>query len=619
VALAGGPEGEILIRRAARIAARGAADLLAVHVISPTALTGADPGALALQRGLVESLGGSYHQIIGDDVSAALLDFARAEEATQLVLGTSRRSRIATFLTGLGVSARTIRNSGPIDVHMVSHSEAARGEQLPRGRGGLTIKRRAEGAALAALLLPSLTVALTHTRAHVNYASQLLAYLLTVVAVALVGGIWPALAAAIAGTALVNWFFTPPFHTWTVAEANNIVAIVVFVLVAVAVSSVVDLAARRTRLAARTSAESHALYALAGSVLRGAALPALLDRTREAFGMTAVSLLERDGPGWRVVAATGPEPCSTPDQADIAVPAGADVQLGMRGRPLPEEDRRLLTAFAAQAAAALVRQRLAEADAVIKPLEQADRTRTALLTAVSHDLRTPLASAKAAVASLRSSEVKWSEGERRELLETAESGLDRLTRLVENLLDMSRLQAGALSVFPRAVSVEEIAAVALDNVPGGTLVGVDAPVDVPDALADAALLERVVANLVENALRYSPGEAPPRVAISAHGGRVETRVVDHGPGIPAADREHVFAPFQRLGDTDNTTGVGLGLALSRGLAEAMGGTLTAEDTPGGGLTMTVNLPAAAAVRTAPGAREAQMQPEQADRASRQPP
>ena len=234
--------------------------------------------------------------------------------------------------------------------------------------------------------------------------------------------------------------------------------------------------------------------------------------------------------------------------------------------------------------------------------------RTALLTAVSHDLRTPLASAKAAVTSLRSPDVQWTAEDREELLATADESLDRLTRLVDNLLDMSRLQTGALSVFPRPAWLDEIVARALDHLgPASKDVIVDIPDSVPAVQVDPGILERVIVNLTSNALRYSPPGRPPLLAASALGDRVELRVVDRGPGIPPDARDRIFVPFQRLGDTDNTTGVGLGLALSRGLTEAMGGTLDPDETPGGGLTMIVSLPAAPKaghpVEAAPGRRE----------------
>jgi two-component system sensor histidine kinase KdpD len=295
------------------------------------------------------------------------------------------------------------------------------------------------------------------------------------------------------------------------------------------------------------------------------------------------------------VATSGEPPLTRPEDADVDVPVTDSLTLGLRGRALPASDRRVLAAFAAYAAAALEQQRLtAEAEAA-RPIAEADRMRTALLAAVSHDLRTPLASAKAAVTSLRSRDVQWNEQDRNELLATADESLDRLTRLVDNLLDMSRLQAGALSVFPRPADLEEIVSRSLDDLgPAARQVIVDMPRTLPEVQVDPAILERVIANVTANALRYSPPGSPPMLTASAMAGRVELRIVDRGPGIPEADRDRVFVPFQRLGDTDNTTGVGLGLALSRGLTEAMGGTLDPEDTPGGGLTMAISLPAAPA-------------------------
>ena len=265
----------------------------------------------------------------------------------------------------------------------------------------------------------------------------------------------------------------------------------------------------------------------------------------------------------------------------------------------------MLGAFASYAAVALDQQRLAAEAQAAKPIAAADRMRTALLAAVSHDLRTPLASAKAAVTSLRSPDVNWDAEDHDELLATADESLDRLSHLVDNLLDMSRLQAGALSLFPRPAGLEEIVSRALDNLdPAARVVTVDIPESLPEINVDPAILERVIVNLTENALRYSPAGKPPLLTASALGDRVELRVVDRGPGIPEKDRDRMFVPFQRLGDTDNTTGVGLGLALSRGLTEAMGGTLTADDTPGGGLTMTVSVPAVTGARLRTRARPA---------------
>jgi two-component system sensor histidine kinase KdpD len=615
VALTGGPEGDTLLRRAARIAARATGeDLLAVHVARSDGLAGVSVAALASQRVLVESLGGSYHTVVGDNVAQALLDFARAQNATQIVLGVSRRPPLRAALTGAGVGTTVTRLSGPIDVHMVTHDYIGKGRVLPKLTRGLTIQRRLTGAAVGIVLLAAMTPLLAAWRGRVSLGSDLLLYLVAVVIVALTGGLYPALAAALAGSLLINWYFTLPLHSLTIRNSENLLALIVFALVATLVSAVVDQSARRSREAARASAEAATLSTLAGSLLRGEqALPALLERVQETFRMTAVSLLRREttAPGsagatparpgggslrgtWTCVASAGANPCLRPEDGAAEVPVGDNLALVLRGRPLPAEDQRVLAAFAAEVAAAYQQRQLADAAAAAVPVAEADRMRTALLNAVSHDLRSPLAVAKAAVTSLRSADVEWAESDRGELLASADSALDRLTDLVTNLLDLSRLQAGVLSVFPRPVGLDDVVSLTLDHTASSGAVEVDVPADLPEVLADPALLDRVIANLVQNALRYRPDGAPVRLAGSAHGSIVELRVIDRGPGIPEADREQAFAPFQRRDDlsTSNSAGVGLGLAIARGFTEAMGGTLTMDDTPGGGLTAVVSLPSA---------------------------
>jgi two-component system sensor histidine kinase KdpD len=322
----------------------------------------------------------------------------------------------------------------------------------------------------------------------------------------------------------------------------------------------------------------------------------VLDRVREAFGMDSVTLLEQpaDQPrgSWVAAGTSGELPVSRPEEADTEVPITDHLVLALRGRALPAADRRVLGAFAAYAAAALEQGRLAAVAEAARPIAEADRVRTALLAAVSHDLRTPLASAKAAVTSLRSHDIEWDEQDHDELLATADESLDKLARLVDNLLDMSRLQAGALAVFPRPADLAEIVARSLDDLgPPARTVAVNIPEDLPEVAVDPAILERVISNLVANALRYSPSGTPPAMTGSVLHDRVELKIIDWGPGVPESQRTEMFVPFQRMGDTDNTTGVGLGLALSRGLTEAMGGALEPDETPGGGLTMTLSLPA----------------------------
>jgi len=391
-------------------------------------------------------------------------------------------------------------------------------------------------------------------------------------------------------------------------------ALVVFVVTALLVSRVVDTAARRSSEAARSNAEAETLSTLAGSLLRGEhAIPALLERVRETFAVNSVTLLRRDTeapasvgaqrrsatPGglrgtWSCVDSVGDSPCLRPEDSDTEVPVGENLIVALRGRTLAAEDQRMLAAFATEVAVAYQQRLLAEAAEAAEPFVEADRMRTALLNAVSHDLRTPIASAKAAVSSLRSREVAWSEPDRQELLANADLALDRLTALVTNLLDLSRLQAGVLSVVARPIGVDDVVSRALDHAALGHPIELDIAEELPEVVADPGLLERVVANLVENAVRYTPPDQEIRVAASTHGSVVELRVIDRGPGIPSADREAVFAPFQRRDDktASDGAGVGLGLAIARGFTEAMHGTISLEDTPGGGLIAVVSLPIA---------------------------
>ncbi|MGW7366109.1 ATP-binding protein [Streptomyces sp. NPDC054841] len=596
VGLTGGPEGRTLIRRAARMAAKGSgSEILAVYIARSDGLTSASPKELAVQRTLVEDLGGTFHHVIGDDIPAALLDFARGVNATQIVLGSSRR-KTWQYVFGPGVGATVARDSGPdLDVHIVTHDEVAKGRGLPVARGARLGRSRIIWGWLVGVAGPALlTLLLTHIDAELGLANDMLLFLTLTVAAALLGGLLPALASAAFGSLLLNYYFTPPLHRLTIADPKNIVAIVIFVAVAISVASVVDLAARRTEQAARLRAESEILSFLAGSVLRGeTALDALLERVRETFGMESVALLERvsDVDPWTCAGSVGPAPADRPEDADVDMPVGDHMALALSGRVLPAEDRRVLGAFAAQAAVVLERQRLVGEAEEARKLAEGNRIRTALLAAVSHDLRTPLAGIKAAVSSLRSDDVEWSEEDRAELLEGIEDGADRLDHLVGNLLDMSRLQTGTVTPLIRDTDLDEVVPMALVGVPD-TAVELEIPEALPMVRVDKGLLERAVANIVENAVKYSPDATPVMVSASALGDRVDVRVVDRGRGVPDEAKDRIFEPFQRYGDAPRGAGVGLGLAVARGFVEAMGGTLSAEDTPGGGLTMVLTLRAA---------------------------
>jgi two-component system, OmpR family, sensor histidine kinase KdpD len=361
--------------------------------------------------------------------------------------------------------------------------------RLARGAAsGIGGRRLLGGFVLEAVGLPVLTLCLAAVRSHLAFADDLLLYLAAVIGITLVGGFGPAVIAAIASSLLLNWYFTPPVHTWTIGSPQNVLALLLFVAVAVTVSSVVHLAARRAVLAA---------------------------------------------------------------------------------------------GLATQAARA-------------QGLAEGNRIRTALLAAVGHDLRTPLASVKASVSTLRQTDVTWSPQDQAELLATIEEGADRLNGLISNLLDMSRLQTGAVQLFVRPTSLEEVAPLVVQGVDDGALLQVEMSEDLPLFAADPGLLERALANLVANALRYSPPGRPPTLTARAvqNGdalGAVQIDVIDHGPGVPPDQWERIVEPFEQVGDSRSSNGVGLGLAVTKGFVEAMGGKLSTDATPGGGLTMRIEL------------------------------
>jgi two-component system, OmpR family, sensor histidine kinase KdpD len=585
------PRGEALVRRGARIAGRlSGGELIAVHVEVPTT---ADPGpegrdVLDAHRALAESLGGSFHTVLGTDVATGLVEFARGANATQLVVGSSRAGRTARGRRAV-VSA-VLERAGDIDVHLVTTAKTPGGGRPGRGQQPAG-RRRVLGTVLAVLGPFALVGLISLLGGRLDLSSELLLFLTLTVLVALVGGRWPAVASAVIGSVLLNFFFTPPVHTFTIAEPQNAFALLIFVGVAVAVAGVVDLAARRTEEAARSQAEAATLSALAGSALRGEDVPALLERMRSTFGMTAASVLERtdERTAWRVVAAVGQGPAPEPGACDAEVPLSPLLVVAMRGRPPAADQRRVLQAFAAYLGVVLERERLTAMAQEAQRLEEGNAIRTALLAAVSHDLRTPLAGIKAAVSSLRQDDVVWTEQDQAALLATIEESADRLTALVANLLDMSRLRTGAVEPQLRPVSLDEVVPRAVGAFAASGRLEVQVPEWLPLVSADLGLLERVVANLVENAARHG-GDGPVVVSASALGDRVQLRVADRGRGVPEADKERIFGPFQRLGDAPMGAGVGLGLAVARGFTDATGGQLWAEDTPGGGLTMVLSLP-----------------------------
>jgi two-component system sensor histidine kinase KdpD len=584
VAITGAPSSDRVVRRAARLAGRAGGDLVGIHVQRPGDLTDR-PEAV---RSLLEDLGGRWVEVEAEDVATALVNVARSEGATQLVLGAgvtrhwpwSRRS----------VVTEVLHLAGAIDVHVMSApvGTAAPPRRPKAGGAALPARRRLLGWVLAVTLPPLLAVALVPHRRDLDLATVLLAFLLVAILPAAVGGTGPALLAGAFGFGLANWYFTEPVGSWTIAESEHVLALALTLPVAGAVGVFVARAARQANAATRARADAAAL-ARAAVTTTGSPDPlqALLELVLGEVGAERVAVVA----GPQVVASAGrPE---DDDESVARLPVGEGAQLVVWGPRLDPPELALLAALAAQVAAALARRRLAEEAASASDLAAANDLRGAILSAASHDLRSPLASIKAAVSSLLADDVEWDQATHDEFLATIDQETDRLTELVTNLLDLSRLQAGAVTPATRPVGLDEVVGNALSSLGhGASDVTVVVDETLPRVIVDPGLLERAVANLVQNALRHGGG-APVRVEASTTAGELVLRVVDRGPGVARRDRERLFRPFEQAGEAGGP-GVGLGLAVSRGFIEASGGRLAIEDTPGGGCTMVATLPTVAA-------------------------
>jgi two-component system sensor histidine kinase KdpD len=589
VALSGRPGGDRVIRRAARIAAHRHGELAAVHVVTGSEPAG-DGAALGRQRELVAELGGRLHEVTANDVPGGLLAFARGEHATLLVVGTSTSPWWRRLLNG-SVLGRIVRAAGDIDLHVVSLDDAPTERLAPPRAPVLPLRRRLVALAVAALGLPALTSLLLPPRDQANLSSVLLAYLTLVVAVATIGGWWPAVLAALAASALGNYFFTQPYNTWRINDPDNIVALVVFLLVAVVVSTLVAVAARRRHQAQRDRSEAETLARLASSlVVAPDPIASLLQHVQVTFNQDAAAVLSNSDGQWEVLAAVGSPPAD-PTEATEAIPLGnGGTMLALQGPSLPAADRQVLAASTALLGVAVHSRQLTQQVDRAAEQQAANELRRAILDAVSHDLRTPLAAIKAAVTGLREPGSDFSAQVTRESLAAIDEEADRLNTLVGNLLDMSRIQAGAVTLACSPIGLDEIVPRAVASLRRhDTPLTVEVPESLPRVHADPGLLERAVANVVDNALAWSPAATPVRVHASEAAGWVELRVTDHGPGIPAERRQQMLEPFRRLGNGSRGAGVGLGLAVAKGFVEAMDGRLVLEDTPGGGLTVALSL------------------------------
>jgi two-component system sensor histidine kinase KdpD len=607
VALTGAPGNDAVIRRAARIAGRVGGDLVGVHVVSSDGLVGHTEGTLVEHRRLLEELGGTYRDVVGDDVAETLVAAARTDRATQLVIGASRRSRWDEVRGGSVVN-RLLRLARDLDIHVISNEPPeASGPSAPRaGRGSgrrsvaLPPRRVIWAWVLLVVGLPLLVVTLHLLGPDVGLATEVLAALVLVLATAALGGLTPGIVGSVAAVLAINYFLVEPVGTFRIADPENLVALLVFVAVASTVATLMDRVRRRSLEASRATAEAAAL-ARSSAVLATVPdpLPDLLEQLRVLAEVQGVAVLRRTETGaWLVEEHAGePSPVRPADGTAYDLTPDGRTVVVFRPAPAGGGTSIVLDAFIDALSVALDTRRLQAEAADAAVVAEADALRTGILQAVSHDLRTPLAGIKASVTSLLSTDVTFDADVTREFLRTIDAEVDRLDRVVGNLLDMGRLQAGALSVLRRPTALEEVVSAALGHLDlAQDQVEVTVPETLPLVDVDGALLERAVANVVANAVAVQPGESPVRIqaAVIQRGdeARVALQVVDHGPGLAASAKVKAFEPFQRLGDRSTQAGVGLGLAIAQGFTTAVGGTLTLDDTPGGGLTVTFELLAA---------------------------
>jgi two-component system, OmpR family, sensor histidine kinase KdpD len=461
--------------------------------------------------------------------------------------------------------------------------------------------RGALGYAVAVAGTALVTAPLLAVRTDVSETTVVLTYMLVVTAAAAAGGLGPGITAAGLGFLAFDVLFLQPYHHVIVDDPQDYLSLGVYLLVAVVVSLLVATSERRRAQAERRERETRMLFDLSASLVTHGTLEDTLQgavqAVRSLFDLAGCAIVLPSGDGHRVAAVDGQLPADRDEgfplrSGDRTVGALVVVAGGPGSAEFGEAERRVLATFANQAALAVERGQQEEQRNRALALQETDRLRTALLNSVSHDLRTPLASIKASASSLLDREVRWSDTERDDFLATINTETDRLTRLVHNLLDMSRIEAGALDPNLMECSVAELVGpvVRRARAAAGQRVEVDVPEELAPVLADPVRLDQVLTNLLDNARRYAVA-SPVQVVARQAGGTVELRVVDHGPGVPAAEQERVFDQFYRVGGGRQPEGTGMGLAICRGIVQAHGGALRVETTQGGGASFVLTLPA----------------------------
>lgn len=578
---------ETLLRRAARIASRTGAEIIGVHIVpaDSTRRSSVDP---SLAKELLTEFEGKYQEIVDDDIATALVAFARAERGTQIIVGSSQ-SR--TWFRPLGgVIQKLLRHTPDLDVHVISvEGSETPHEHRRRQKSAIRWERRLLALVCALVALPLSTWILCEFRSSVSLSTDILVYLVVVLAVATVGGVVMGIAAAIAAFLLENYYFAPPIHTFTIGRPDDVASLVAFLVFAVSASVLVSRFSRRSNEADRARAEAQILASAVATIgTSHQDLLPLLESLRAVFDATSVAIVtDRDGE-WRPDVVSG-EPLSEFGSA-TQFPIEDHYVLALEGVDLDGEDRQLVSAFAGRVANGLRVMRSAKDAATLTALARAEATRSGLMRAISTDLSGSLEAIQFKVTSLLDGGVTAPVRVQRERLLAIEAEVQRLSRVVNNLVDLGRLETDSVDVRPFSVTVGSVvthvlAAVDTTDHP----LDIDVASDLPRLEIDPILAQRVLEICVANAVRFSPGGSTVRVTAGVAVDSLEILVIDRGPGLTPLERSSLPGTAQLLSGEREAS---LGLSVARGFMDLLGGKIRFEDTPGGGLTIVLEFPLA---------------------------
>lgn len=585
VAVTGSQTDEILLRRAARIASRTGAEMIAVHVVNADGLQHAGSDTSLAQK-LVQEFEGKFQEIVEDDVAMALVAFAHAERGTQIVLGASRPR--STLLPRRSVVHNVLRRTRDLDVHVIAvGGERPARVHRRRQTSRLSWRRQVVALVLTASIMPIVTLLLTDARASLSLSTEFLVYLVVVLALTTWGGAAVGIVAALAASALENYYFVPPLHTLEVARPDNVVSLVAFLFFAVGATVVVSMYSRRSYEAERARAEAQVLAKVVGATgTSHEDLLPLLDTLRTVFAASSVAILVQHDGTWQPDVVSG-EPLVDPASA-TRFPIDEEYAMVLEGATLNASDRELVSAFAGRIAVGLRVVTSAQEAVELRAIADAETTRSSLVRAVSNELRGSLSNIQFSVTPLLDGGVTAPARVQRERLVSIETEVQRMTRVVDDLIDVGRLETGDVTPSFAPAALADLLKRALSTIDtGGRTLDIDVAEHLPVFATDSKLVERALAIVVRNACRFAPVERPVRITAGVAGHELEILVIDRGPGIDRSRRASLLESVPRHGDS---IGPDLGLKVVSGIVKLLDGSLRFEDTPGGGLTVILDFP-----------------------------